>query len=246
MRVVTCRFAIGPSGPPTAFDHMSCTGTCFPLPASFTSRMIERQIRACLLERDVADLAALRRVPAEEVVRVRRVARADRVLDVGVGSRLAELVVEDRARVLPAFREDIDPVAGLREHADRVVDRLALPGGPSRGSRRARASSRRRRRPSRRRRRARRRAAGAWRTPSSRDRSRTRRASRRALRSCRGRRGSVPVPSRIREGSNAVVGLPSGKYCAMTLFSCASSIAAGSAQSSCWMSSGCQAAEPPR
>src|SRR5437868_4500273 len=82
------------------------------------------EICAGFLERDVADLAALRRVPAQEVVRVRLVTGADRVLDVRVRAHLAELVVEDCARVLPALGEDVDAVSGLRERADRVVDRL--------------------------------------------------------------------------------------------------------------------------
>jgi len=51
----------------------------------------------------------------------------DRVFHVRIRADLAELVVEDGAGVLPALREDVDPVCPLREHADRVVDVLALP-----------------------------------------------------------------------------------------------------------------------
>src|SRR3954465_15876657 len=86
----------------------------------------ETEVLPRLLHRDVADLAAARRVPAEELVRGRRVPRADRVLDVRVGSRLAELVIEGRADALPRLVERDDPVRAFGVHADCVVHGLGL------------------------------------------------------------------------------------------------------------------------
>src|SRR3954451_12990919 len=75
------------------------------------------------LHRDVADLAALRRVPAEQVERVRIAPSANRVLHIRVGSHLTELVVEDRADVLPRCVERVDPIPTLRIHGDGVIHR---------------------------------------------------------------------------------------------------------------------------
>ena len=76
----------------------------------------EREVGPGLGHRDVADLAAARRVPAEEPLARRRRAGADRVLDVRIGARLAELVVQRRADALPR-------VAGTRRLRSRLSSR---------------------------------------------------------------------------------------------------------------------------
>src|SRR3954454_18438224 len=86
----------------------------------------ETKILARLVHRNVADLAAARRVPAEERVCCRRVACADRVLDVRIGSCLAELVVEGRTDALPRLVERDDAVRAFGVHPDRVVHGLGL------------------------------------------------------------------------------------------------------------------------
>src|SRR5436305_1148892 len=48
-------------------------------PGELHLRDDRRELRTCILEWDVPDLAALQRVPTEKVVRARRSARADRV-----------------------------------------------------------------------------------------------------------------------------------------------------------------------
>ena len=160
-RISACARSVPPARRPRSTTSAG-RAPCLSLPVSLTSRDDRAEVRARLLERDVADLAALRRVPPEEVVRVRRVACANRILDIRIGSRLAELVVEDRARVLPAFGEHGDAVRALRVTRRPRSRSCRASCGSSRGSRRGRAPSRRRCRRSRLRRRARRRAGAAW------------------------------------------------------------------------------------
>src|SRR5256885_405577 len=74
------------------------------------------QMRAGEAHGDVADLAALVRIPAQTAL----VAGADDVLDIRVRAGLAELVVEGRDDVLPGLVERDDAVVALGVDPDGV------------------------------------------------------------------------------------------------------------------------------
>ena len=108
------------AGPLAAFDHINWIGTVPEPSASGTSWKTRLRLPFDFIDRQIADLALTGlRVPAEQVLVVRRI----HVLDRGVRARLVQLVVEGRHDVLPrGVGERDDPVVTLGVDADGVVD----------------------------------------------------------------------------------------------------------------------------